>query len=138
MAGIFSIFNAKVTIYRDTGAGAPLGNSLFECKVVNAIATSIKANIDYIAHAGSPTEELSVGNERYTLQLEKAVESQGRDLILTNCMYYIVVEVWTDDRSQWSQYICKKCRRGDANINHAVPTIAQATFQCETITKVDV
>jgi hypothetical protein len=138
MSGIFSIFNAKVTIYRDTGAGAPAGSALFECKVVNAIAHSVKANLDFIPHAGSPTEEISVGNERYSLQLEKAVESQGRDLILTNCMYYIVVEVWTDDRAEWSQYICKRCRRGDANINHAVPTMASATFQCESITKADV
>jgi hypothetical protein len=138
LSGVFSIFNTKVTFYLDTGTGAPKGSALWEGKFLNAISTSLKGSLDYISHAGHVSEEIAVGNERYTLQLEKGIESTGRDLTLTNALYYIKVEVWTDDRSEWSYYACKKCRRESANINHAVPTITSAVFQCESIIPVDV
>ena len=138
MAGAFSIFNCKVNIYLDDGSGSPKGNALFELKMMNAIGTSTKTALDFIPHAGYVNEEISAGNTRYTLQIEKAVESKDRDLVLTDALYYIRIEVWNDSRSEWSYYNCKKCRRESNNLSHAVPSLAQATFLCEQIVSVNV
>jgi hypothetical protein len=136
--GAFSIQNCRVYIYRDDGIGAPKGNALWQAEMINALTTSIKTNMDYISHAGIPSDEISPGSERYTLTLEKPIESIARDFILTNALYYIRIEVWNDDRSEWSYYNCAKCRRDTSNITHAVPSLTQVTFQCESIVSADV
>jgi len=135
MSGVFSAENTRVKIYRDDGTGQALGNALWEGRFVNTLAMSLGKAYEQIPHAGYVAQEVRLGSSSYSLQMDKAVESSPRDLKLTDALYYIEVEVYTDDRSAWSIYQCQKCRRISWELGkpNSGAYIAKASFVCENI-----
>jgi hypothetical protein len=138
MGGLFSSENSKVIIYLDDGTGSPSGNALWTGRFVNTLALSMGATHETIPHAGYPNLEHRLGVTNYSLQFEKAVESSGRDLRLTNALYCIDIEVWTDDRSEWVIYRCGKCVRISWDLNRPASGayVARASFVAEQINPV--
>ena len=139
MSGLFTAEGTKVRIYYDDGTGAAKGSALWIGRFLQALSASLGKAYEQIPHAGYPTQENRLGVGSFTLQLEKGVESSSRDLLLSDALYYIEVEVYTDRREAWTIYKCKKARRisWDLGKPDTGIYIARASFIVEDIEPVD-